>query len=524
MKTMLSLLAAFAAILAVTPSPAATVPVTVTVNSVRNISAGDTWSQPPDFYARIWIEGSAVQTPTVQNSNGFTSPAGWTFTFPASRAKRGGFAPVRIQLFDADDRFESPNGDPMVDIDPAGCSGGFPFGCAEAGVGTTSSDSFGIDVTLNLFNGSWAPIDPRGDSTMGPAPTPGVGQMACTTGSGQNVANVCFTITVGAPSAETLTVRKTTDSDRAFCAPTDCSLREAITRAESGDTVQLPAAASPYLLDAHGDVHLAIRQPLLTVQGPTNGGTAVIRQTRGDFRAFDVHGGAKLVMRHVTVTGGGAGNSSTAYSGHIHGGGIHNHGTIELTHVTITGNRALDPSDTVGGGGGIYNATGATATLTNVTIAGNITGSHGTGIPLGGGIAGPGTYTLRNTVIANNTVAGSNMTSNCGLGGGLNRPMNIVNAGGNLQYPGSDCGFLFTRFSKFGPGITYWRPYFATAAIDPLLPFDTQRGVFVPLARGPAVDIGVPGCGPTDQAGRSAPADGSGYGIAACDAGAIESP
>ena len=314
MKTMLSLLAAFAAILGSTPSHAATVPVTVTVNSVRNISAGDTWSQPPDFYARIWIDGSAIQTPTVQNSNGFTSPAGWTITRAVSRTGRGGFAPVRIQLFDADDRLESPNGDPMVDIDPAGCSGGFPFGCAEVTSGTSSSDSFGIDVTLNLFNGAWAPVDLRGDSTMGPAPTPGVGQMACTTGSGQNVANVCFTITVGTSSAETLTVRKTTDSDRGFCAPTDCSLREAITRAESGDTVQLRAAASPYLLDAHGDVHLAIRQPLLTVQGPTTGGTAVIRQTRGDFRVFDVHAGAKLVMSHVTVTGGGAGHTSTAYA------------------------------------------------------------------------------------------------------------------------------------------------------------------------------------------------------------------
>ncbi len=523
MKTMLSLLAAFAAILGSTPSHAATVPVTVTVNSVRNISAGDTWSQPPDFYARIWIDGSMIQTPTVQNSNGFTSPAGWTLTRPVSRTGRGGFAPVRIQLFDADDRFESPNGDPMVDIDPAGCSGGFPFGCAEVTSGTSSSDSFGIDVTLNLFNGAWAPVDLRGDSTMGPAPTPGVGQMACTTGSGQNVANVCFTITVGTPSAETLTVRKTTDSDRGFCAPTDCSLREAITRAESGDTVQLPAAASPYLLDAHGDVHLAIRQPLLTVQGPTTGGTAVIRQTRGDFRVFDVHAGAKLVMSRVTVTGGGAGHTSTAYASHLHGGGIHNHGTIELAHVTITGNRALDPSDTVGGGGGIYNAGTATATLTNVTIAGNVTATNVNGIPLGGGIGGPGAYTLRNSVIANNTVAGSVATSNCGLGGGLGRAMNIVDAGGNLQYPGSDCGFPFTRPGKFGSSISFWWPYFATASMDPLMPLDA-RSVFVPLARGPAVDIGVSGCGPTDQVGRAAPADGNGDGIAACDAGAIEAP
>ena len=186
-------------------------------------------------------------------------------------------------------------------------------------------DSYGVDVKLNLRDGSWAPVDPLGDSSMGPA-TPGVSQMACTTGSGNNVANICFTITVGAPSPETLTVSTTADSDRTFCAPGDCSLREAIKFAEGGDTVMLPARTTPYLLGANGDVHLAIRQPLLTVRGPTTGGTAVIHQTWGEFRVFDVHGGAKLVMSHVTVTGGGAGNTSTAFPGHIHGGGIHNHG------------------------------------------------------------------------------------------------------------------------------------------------------------------------------------------------------
>jgi hypothetical protein len=34
----------------------------------------------------------------------------------------------------------------------------------------------------------------------------------------------------------------------------------------------------------------------------------------------------------------------------------------------------------------------------------------------------------------------------------------------------------------------------------------------------------VSGCGPTDQVGRAAPADGNGDAIAACDAGAIEAP
>ena len=520
MKTILALLASVAAALFPAASRAATVPVTVTINSVMNISAGDSFWGAPDFYAQIWIEGVMLRTPTVFNSHGFTSPGGWTFTRQISRAKRGGKALVRIELRD----YDSPLPDPLVDIDMAGCPSDGGFGCAELSMGSQPVDSYGVDVILNLFDGSWAPQNPAGDSTMGPA-TPGVAQMACTTGSGETVANICFTITVGAPTPETLTVSKTADSDRAFCAPGDCSLREAITRAEAGDTVSLPAGSSPYQLGPNGDVHLSIRQPLLYVSGPKGGGTAVIQQTIGDFRVFDVFAGAKLVMDHVSVTGGGAGNTSTAFYSHIHGGGIHNHGTIELTHVTVTGNRALDPSDTVGGGGGIYNAGTAMAKLTNVTVAGNVVGTTINGIPLGGGIGGPGAYTLRNTVIANNFVFGTTTPSNCGLGGGLNKPMNIIDDGGNLQFPGSDCGRLVTLTSpRGGLSHTFWWPFFATAAYDPLQPLDAARFIFFPAPSGPAVDSGVPGCGPTDQAGRPAPRDGNNDGVVACDVGAIEAP
>ena len=73
--------------------------------------------------------------------------------------------------------------------------------------------------------------------------------------------------------------------------------------------------------------------------------------------------------------------------------------------MTITGNRATySQSTALGGGGGIYNAVGAFAKLINVTIAGNVSSPNENSIPLGGGIAGPGSYALRNTVIANNTI------------------------------------------------------------------------------------------------------------------------
>ena len=508
---------------------AATVPVTVTINSVRNISTGDAFFGAPDFFARIWIDGAFLQTPMVPNSQGFVSPAGWTLTRSVSRAKRGGFAPVRIELWDFD-RNEWFS-DTMVDIDPGSCVASDPFGCADVSSGPQPVDSYGVDVKLNLFDGSWAGVAPNGDSNLGPPD--GNPRIACTSGAGANSANVCFTITVGAPVAETLVVSKTVDSNRTFCAPRDCSLREASTLAESGDTVRLPASATPYELTLPGSAfpppdpnqpwleagsHLRVRQNPLIVEGPISNGIAVIRQTLGDSRVFEVHPEAMLVMTRVSVTGGGAGNNSTAFFSHIHGGGIHNHGAIDLTHVTITGNRATSSeSPSTGGGGGIYNADKANARLTNVTIADNSSVVATNGVPIGGGIAGPGVYTLRNTVIANNTIAGTQTISNCGWG----TTLNIIDEGGNLQFPGNDCGRWVTLTNpRSGTQHTFWWPFIPAAGSNPLLPLLPQRFVFPPAPS--AVDTGVAGCGPTDQAGRRAPADGDGNGVAVCDVGAIE--
>lgn len=520
-------LAVLALAAAILPSPAhaATVPVTVTIDNVRNVSAGDAWSRPPDFYARIWVDGAAIRTPTVLDSNGFTSPAGWTFTRRVSRAARG-VVPVRIELRD----WDAPFDDPLVDIDMASCRTSDPFGCTEVRAGPQSSDSFGVDVNLNLFDGSWTAQDRAGDSNLGPA-TAGQPQTACTIGAGSNVASICFTITIGPPSPETLRVSKTSDSDRGLCLPGDCSLREAISRAESEDVILIPAAGTPYLLDDFGTIHLAIRRPphlppptgpgdhVVHLRGPTDGGTAVIRQSRGHFRVFDVHAGVKLIMSRVTVTGGGASDSSTAFPTHVHGAGIHNHGNIELHHVTITGNRATYSNlDSIGGGGGIYNAGQASAKLTNVTIAGNSSAPNGNNIPLGGGIAGPGLYTLRNTIIASNTVDPSGAPSNCGI----YPAMHIVDDGGNLQFPGVECG----QWVTVGAGMfarTVWRPVFPGTVTDPLQPFNAQQGIYHPDPGGPAVDRGVSGCGPTDQAGRRAPGGVAGASLALCDAGAVES-
>ena len=302
---------------------------------------------------------------------------------------------------------------------------------------------------------------------------------------------MCFTITVGAPTAgETLVVTKTADTNDHSCAPTDCSLREAIDRATPSDTIRLPASTTPYrLTDPVTSGHLRIDKPV-TIVGPSGGGTAIIEQTMAIFRVFDVSSAGNLTLSNVTIRGGEAGDTSTALPGHIHGGGIHNHGTVTLTNVTITGNHATSsPSSSVGGGGGIYNAATGMLTMTNVTIAGN------DAIVLGGGIAGPGPIHATNLLVVDNT----GPSGNCSVF--------PTDDGGNLQFPDVTCG-----------------PGFWTASVNPIGALGAVVAGTYPLLPGSqAIDRGTnTGCPAADQLGFARPVDGNGDSVAACDPGAVE--
>ena len=275
----------------------------------------------------------------------------------------------------------------------------------------------------------------------------------------------------GVVHAATLTVTKTDDTNDGVC-DVDCSLREAIAAAAPGDTVIVPANTNPYTLTLN---HLFINKDL-TITGSGMGST-IIQQTNPNFRVIDIGnpGGAAPVVSisRLTVTGGHAivPSNSEALPGHIHGGGIHNHGIMTLTNVTITGNEAQPD-----GGGGLWNA--GTATLVNVTIAGNSAPTDS-----GGGIGGA-PLTLTNTIVANNT--GGNCT-----------PTLSISGSNNLQFPGTTCGATIpTADPMLGP---------LTAGVYPL-----QAG-------SPAIDTGTnAGCPPTDELGTARPQG------AACDIGAFE--
>lgn len=89
------------------------------------------------------------------------------------------------------------------------------------------------------------------------------------------------------------------------------------------------------------------------------------------------------------------------------GGGVFNTGTFTMENGTLTGNKALNykdrtdglgDADACGNGGGLYNASGATATIMNATITDNISSARSNGYDgEGAGIFTKGTLSIGTT-------------------------------------------------------------------------------------------------------------------------------
>ena len=106
--------------------------------------------------------------------------------------------------------------------------------------------------------------------------------------------------------------------------------------------------------------HLQIRQPGLTCSAQPEARSS--SRTFRDASIFDIHRSAGLRPAKPPSDRGTCVEQQHTKATHFHGGAIHNHGTLNLVNVTITGNHALRcASSSLCGGGGIYNATNASA-------------------------------------------------------------------------------------------------------------------------------------------------------------------
>jgi len=138
------------------------------------------------------------------------------------------------------------------------------------------------------------------------------------------------------------------------------------------------------------------------------------KRGEGGGQVITVRQGATLHLSNGTLAGGWGGNSGgianesgtvtltdvviTGCVGDDSGGGICNlGGTLTMTGGALTNNRSNDHGDPTGGGG-IFNAKGATATLKGVTITGNSVVAKG-----GGGICNYGEMTLDGCTVTGNS-------------------------------------------------------------------------------------------------------------------------
>jgi CSLREA domain-containing protein len=153
----------------------------------------------------------------------------------------------------------------------------------------------------------------------------------------------------------------------------DCSLREAITAANTNAAVDACAAGVPGAdtigFDVTGTITLGSSLPAindsLTIAGP--GVANLTISGNNAVRALTVNAGIKLSVQDLTIANGNA----------IDGGGIYNNfGVVELVNSTLSGNKA----DYYGGG--IYS--NGTLTIRSSTLSGNSASPYFGG--LGGGI------------------------------------------------------------------------------------------------------------------------------------------
>jgi hypothetical protein len=190
------------------------------------------------------------------------------------------------------------------------------------------------------------------------------------------------------------------------------------------------------------------------------------------------------------------------------GGGIYNLGDLTLLRVTLRNNESVS-------GGGLYNDSGATVTIIDSTISGNI--AHDPGIcdgGIGGGIGSRGTVNLINTTITDNEAECEGGGIDLNFSGTATLSNTIV--GDNHASFTKDCttfdpdGFISAGFNLDSDGSCGLDQPSDLPGVSPLLgPLQDNGGstdTHLPMAGSPAIDAGdVSTALPRDQRGVRRP-------------------
>ncbi|MBN8866883.1 MAG: CSLREA domain-containing protein [Solirubrobacterales bacterium] len=354
-------------------------------------------------------------------------------------------------------------------------------------------------------------------------------------------AGVAATLLFSAAGASAATIDVNTTDDTMGGSPTTCSLREAITAANTNstldgctlgsgaDVIRLPAGTYRITIagpgeDSNTTGDFDIKGPdALTIQ-PINDEARVVIDGNQLDRVFDKDSAGSLLLSQLRVTGG-------ELTGIEDGGGIRlSVGSTTLDGVTVDGNH----TGYEGGGIAVY----ATMSMINSTLSGNRAGGNGGGFYVPGGAS----VTARSSTIAEN-VADADGNGN-GYGGGFAETgglsvnfYNVINAGneGKPVLPADKANDCYSGPNFFPRYVVQTQPL---GPLDCLIAFDPGTNQVVTDAKlgplklnggqtptqalldgSPAIGTGGTAapdqCPAVDQNGNPRPAD-------SCDIGAVQ--
>jgi CSLREA domain-containing protein len=220
-------------------------------------------------------------------------------------------------------------------------------------------------------------------------------------------------------NAATWTVTKAANSNDGAC-NADCSLREAVAAADSGDTVVFDSNLVGQTITLGGS-HIVITKRI-TIDGYLNNPNVAFISGSNTSRIFHIQSGAGLTLKNMTLVQGNGVGFVGDPGGGVGGAILADNGSLSLDRVSLRGNQAVF-SGAVALYGGTHHFTnssftgnsaetniaiaalfGATLYMSNTTVSGNYLSVNNPDALGAGGITMQGANLIvRNSTIANNS-------------------------------------------------------------------------------------------------------------------------